>query len=248
MQSSGASASESLCSCSNKRYDQTRMSEQPKKSDRTPPSAGHSGALSQPSLNQTPSTHEETVTVACTMPQSALDDSEAKPLDFDRVYREQRQRVFSAVRHVLGPTDEIEDVTQQAFLEIYRSLPRFEGRSRVSTFVYRIAVNVALQHIRRKKRWRWLSLGATGDEASRVPSGTSQESRLVDRGALEVVYDAVDKLSEKKRAVWTLHELEGLEPKAIADVLEVPVNTVRSRLIAARKDVMARLRARGVVE
>lgn len=204
--------------------------------------------MSQSSLTRTQSTHEETVTVACTMPQRALDDSETKPLDFDSVYRDHRQRVLSAVRHVLGPNDEIEDVTQQAFLEIYRSLPRFEGRSRVSTFVYRIAVNVALQHIRRKKRWRWLSLGMTGDEASRVPSGMSQESRLADRGALEVVYDAVDKLSEKKRAVWTLHELEGLEPKAIADVLEVPVNTVRSRLIAARKDVMARLRARGVVE
>ena len=192
--------------------------------------------------------HEETLAVACPIPETVEEETTHQALDFDTVYREQRLRVLSAVRHILGPSDETEDVTQQAFLEIYRSLPRFEGRSKVSTFVYRIAVNVALQHIRRKKRWRWLSLGATGDEAIRLPSGTSQEDRLSDRGALVVVYEAVEKLSAKKRAVWTLHELEGLEPKAIAEVLEVPVNTVRSRLIAARRDVMARLRARGVVE
>ena len=168
-------------------------------------------------------------------------------VDFDTLYREQRHRVLGTVRSVLGPSDEIEDVVQLVFIEVHRSLARFEGRAKLSTWVYRIAVNVALQHIRRKKRRRWLMLGVTGNEVEREAGVGRPELRLEDRQLLERVYAAADKLSEKKRVVWVLHELQGLSPDEISDIVEVPMNTVRSRLLAARKEVKARLERDGAL-
>lgn len=166
---------------------------------------------------------------------------------FDAVYREQRGRVLATVRSVIGASDEVEDVVQLVFIEIHRCLPRFEGRSKLSTWIYRIAVNVALQHLRKKKRHRWLTLGVTGDEDQRHVSGRSLSSQLEDREILQEVYASADKLSERKRVVWVLHELQGLDPQQIADVLDIPMNTVRSRLLSARRDVMADLARRRVV-
>lgn len=168
-------------------------------------------------------------------------------VDFDEVYREQRGSVLSAVRAILGPSDELEDVVQMAFVEIYRCLDRFEGRSKLSTWVYRIAVNVALQHLRKKKRRRWLVLSPTGEELSRQPEPGNAVSRLEDREALEHVYISVDKLSTKKRTVWILHELEGKDPQQIAEILSVPMNTVRSRLLSARRELLADLERRGII-
>lgn len=168
-------------------------------------------------------------------------------VSFDAVYREQRARVLATVRSVMGGTDEVEDVVQLVFIEVHRCLPRFEGRSKLSTWIYRIAVNVALQHLRKKKRQRWLTLGLTGDEDQRQASQRSLASQLEDREVLKEVYESVDKLSEKKRVVWVLHELQGLDPQQIGEVLEIPMNTVRSRLLAARGEIMADLARRRVV-
>ena len=156
---------------------------------------------------------------------------------FDHIYRAHRGRVLATIRNVLGPTPEheLEDVVQLVFIEVFRCLDRFEGRSKLTTWLYRIAVNVALQHIRKKKRKRWLTLGLTGDELGREPSRVNANTRLEDRQMLRLVYEAVATLSEKKRAVWVLHELQGLSPHAISDVLEIPMNTVRSRLLAGRR-------------
>lgn len=175
------------------------------------------------------------------------DDVAQGVMAFDAVYREQRGRVLATVRSVLGSSDEVEDVVQLVFIEIHRCLPRFEGRSKLSTWIYRIAVNVALQHLRKKKRHRWLTLGLTGDEDQRHASSRSLSAQLEDREILQEVYASTDKLSEKKRVVWVLHELQGLDPQQIADVLDIPMNTVRSRLLSARHDVMADLTRRRVV-
>lgn len=178
----------------------------------------------------------------------ARDKAAAEERSFDAIYREQRGRVVATVRSVLGHNDELEDVVQLVFMEIYRCLPRFEGRSKLSTWVYRITVNVTLQHIRKKKRRRWLTLASEGDEPMRLPHEVDQVRRLEQRQALELVERATSKLSEKKRTVWVLHELEGLQPPEIAEILHIPKNTVRSRLLAARREILAeveRLKAEG---
>jgi RNA polymerase sigma-70 factor (ECF subfamily) len=167
---------------------------------------------------------------------------------FERIYREQQSRLFSVVRSVIGDSDEVEDVLQLVFIEIHRCLPRFEGRSRLSTWLYRIAVNVALQHLRKRRRKRWLVLGPTGEEEARLVSPRNDALRAEERELLSEVETSLKALSEKKRVVWQLHELQGLEPQEIADVLEIPMNTVRSRLLSARKDLMDDLERRGILK
>ncbi|MFO0751627.1 MAG: RNA polymerase sigma factor [Myxococcota bacterium] len=168
-------------------------------------------------------------------------------LDFDAIYRDHRQTLLAVVRSVLGPSDELEDVLQLVFIEVHRALPRFEGRSRLSTWLYRIAVNVAIQHLRRQRRRRWLVLGAPAAEEARATPIVDGRERVEDRQVLRLVQEAVGQLSEKKRVVWQLHELQGLEPQEIADILDVPMNTVRSRLLAARRELIAELEKRGVI-
>lgn len=173
---------------------------------------------------------------------------ESDVVDFDTVYREQRSRLLAIVRSVIGPSDELEDVLQLVFIEIHRCLPRFEGRSRLSTWLYRIAVNVALQHIRRKRRRRWLLLGPSNEEETHeVVAVEGDSERVEDRQLLEKVQESVGRLSDKKRIVWQLHELQGMDPQEIADILDIPMNTVRSRLLAARRELMEDLEKRQVL-
>jgi len=163
---------------------------------------------------------------------------EVDVLAFEQVYREHSGRVAGAVRSVLGPDGEMEDVLQNAFIEINRALPSFRGQSKLSTWVYRIAVNVALQHIRRKQRRRWLSFGLSEDSAHDLRSSYDSEERLESRQALKRVYKIVNKLSEKKRTAWVLYEMEGMSPAEISEVLELPLNTVRSRILSARREIL----------
>ncbi len=190
---------------------------------------------------------KDTLRTAFATADAAPATSATEQVDFDTVYREQRGRVLATVRGVIGASDELEDVVQQVFIEIHRCLPRFEGRSRLSTWVYRISVNVALQHLRKKKRKRWLMLGSAGDEDVRMVGEADPTSRLEGRALLREVYRSVNKLPDKKRVVWTLHELQGLAPQQIAEVLEIPMNTVRSRLLSARNSLQQDLKRRGIV-
>jgi len=171
----------------------------------------------------------------------------AQSVDFDALYRDYKRKVFGTVRNVIGPTQELEDIVQTVFLEIHRSLPRYRGTALLSTWIYRIAVNVSLQHIRKKKRRRvFLFLG---DDARRdAQNHHDPRVRLAERERIKMLYRLVDKLSEKKRTTFILHEMQGLPVEEIAEICEIPVNTVRSRLIAARALLTDRMRKAGLLE
>ncbi|MBD89204.1 MAG: hypothetical protein CL940_02565 [Deltaproteobacteria bacterium] len=178
------------------------------------------------------------------IPQYTLTERNFPEVDgvtFEQVYREHGGRVLGAVRSVLGPDSETEDVVQNAFIEINRALPGFRGQSKLSTWVYRIAVNVALQHIRKKQRKRWLSFGLLNDGAHLQAASYDAERRLESRQSLKRVYELVNRLSEKKRTAWVLYEMEGMAPAEIAEVLELPLNTVRSRILSARREILGAL-------
>jgi RNA polymerase sigma-70 factor (ECF subfamily) len=178
-----------------------------------------------------------------------LSSERASAPGFDAVYGAHRHLVMNVVRSVLGPgeADELEDVVQAVFIEVYRCLHRFEGRSKLTTWLYRISVNVALQHLRRKRRKRWLVLSETGEQPGETMPGISQRGRLEGRALLGRIYQATRQLSEKKRVVWALHDLQGLTPREISEILAVPHNTVRSRLMAARRALMEILAAEGLL-
>jgi RNA polymerase sigma-70 factor (ECF subfamily) len=155
-------------------------------------------------------------------------------------YRCYRQEVTRNLYRVLGPhRSDLEDVLQDVFIEVFRSIGRFRGDSQLSTWLYRICINVALQRLRKRKRWNEVP---ELERPTALPGQVNEqtpERGLDARRRLDVVYRLLDELAPKKRVVFVLHEIEGLEPKEIAAIVGAPVLTVRTRLHYARKEFYA---------
>lgn len=159
---------------------------------------------------------------------------------FREIFRNHRQDVARVVYRMLGPSADAEDVVQEVFLHVYRSLPTFRGDSRFTTWLYRLAVNVTRMHLRKgRSRPRFADVDvpdvASEDDARR----DDPESVVEQRERLRVLYRLLDGIGEKKREVLVLHDFEGMPAKEIADLVGAPVLTVRTRLFYARKELYA---------
>ena len=152
-------------------------------------------------------------------------------------YRTYRAEVARNLHRMLGPgRGDLEDVLQEVFIEVFRSIPRFRGDAKISTWLYRVCVNVALQRLRKRKRRAEVPAEVAGESVS----DETPERGLDNRRRLDAVYRILDELAPKKRVVFILHEIEGREPKEIAGIVGAPVLTVRTRLHYARKEFYAR--------
>jgi RNA polymerase sigma-70 factor, ECF subfamily len=145
------------------------------------------------------------------------------------------------VFRMLGPSHEIEDLVQEVFVQVMRSLGAFQGNAQFSTWLYRVTVNVVLMHRRSSSRRPRLVQEELAPPLS--DPDPSPEDQVSSRLRMAAFYRALDLLSEKKRVVFVLHELEGLAPAQIAKIVGAPVLTVRTRLFYARRDLAKRLEA-----
>ena len=141
------------------------------------------------------------------------------------------RRIFSLVLRMVGAED-APDVTQQVFLQTFRSIGQFTGRARIETWLYRLAVNESLQHLRRKRRWRHHGLDW---EPMEEPNQEQQVERK------ELLEHALARIDPELRSIFLLRELEGLSYREIAETLQVPEGTVGSRLNRARNELKERL-------
>lgn len=159
-------------------------------------------------------------------------------LAFTELFHSHHREVQGLVLRMLaGSRRDAEDVVQEVFLQVFRSLPAFKGQSRLSTWVYRVAVNVTLMHRRALRSRPQLHHGEPVElpgEASPLPDELAERARRV--AALDRL---LDQLSEKKRTVFILHDLQGLSPEQIGQVVGAPVLTVRTRLFYARRELTA---------
>jgi len=166
-------------------------------------------------------------------------------MDFDALYREHCPMVTGLVRMMVGAVD-TDDVVQNVFLQVHRSLDRFRGESKLRTWIYRVTVNVCLQHRRARARKKWLLLFRLEGAVEQV-AGSSPDGTLESRSALRSVEEALGGLTDSKRDAYILVEIQGLKPAEAAVILDTPLNTVRSRVLAARREVHAHLRDQGVL-
>lgn len=164
---------------------------------------------------------------------------------FADLVRRHERRVFGLLLRMLGSREEAEDAAQDAFLNLHRHGRRFRRESRFSTFVYRVAVNAALNRRRglgrRRNHMRHLEeRQATGHELPAVPRGPEDAAYGGEvRARLE---REIEKLSPPLRAPLVLYDLEGLSYGEIAEVLNVAEGTVKSRIHRARHALRDRLR------
>src|SRR3954466_7393298 len=157
------------------------------------------------------------------------------------LYRLYRAEVARNLHRMLGPGRiDLEDVLQEVFIEVFRSIGRFRGDAKITTWLYRVCVNVALQRLRKRKRRNEVSSDDVGERVPEINSAETPERDLDTRRRLDAVYRILDELSPKKRVVFILHEIEGREPKEIAGIVGAPVLTVRTRLHYARKEFFER--------
>jgi len=158
----------------------------------------------------------------------------------DELYHRFRRQVAGNLYRVLGDRDDLEDLVQEVFVIAFRGLERFRGDARLSTWLYRICVNVALGRIRTRKR-RPNAIGVVDlDLASADPSLVERpetpDRTLERRRDQQRVYAALEQLAPKKRIVLYLHEIEGLDLKEIAYLVDSNPVTVRTRLFYARRE------------
>ena len=145
------------------------------------------------------------------------------------------ERLTAVVSGILRDKDAVEDVVQQAFIKAWYRIEGFKGGSSLYTWLYRVAVNSAKDYIKSRKRRPAVSLEDLVVPANSMPSrGAQALEGLATREARLQVRAAIDELPLRFRAVLALRELEGLSYQEIADVLDLSLGTVESRLFRAR--------------
>ena len=148
--------------------------------------------------------------------------------------------VRHVVRRLVGPTSDVDDLTQSALEQVVRAMPRFQGRSELSTFVYRISAHVVMNHWRWSRRF-WQRFAAEAPE--QAARDEREPSELVSaRARAARLHRLLDRMDAKKRVVLVLVDIDEVPPSRVAEILECPEATVRSRLRLARNALAALVR------
>ncbi len=159
---------------------------------------------------------------------------------FGELVRRYQDRLYNTVYRLLDNADDAQDVVQDAFLNAYQSLDGFKGDSQFFTWLYRIAVNTAISHKRKQRLTLSIDAGRNGE--TRVepldPSEASRPGHALEQAEEERrVQRALNRLSAEHRAVLILKDMEGQKYEVMAEVLGVPIGTIRSRLHRARSEL-----------
>lgn len=161
---------------------------------------------------------------------------EGNPLSFQLLVERYQDRLFALARHYTRNVVEIEDIVQDAFLKAYTRLATFQQQSSFYTWLYRIATNTVLDWMKRRGRSPVQSVedpelvGVAGEDRAVV----RPEARLEEQEIARITRDVLDTLPEIFRTVLVMREFEGHSYQEIADVLEISIGTVESRLFRAR--------------
>lgn len=160
------------------------------------------------------------------------------PEAFRALFVRHKSDVSRLVYRMLNAPGDLEDVVQEVFVQVFRSLKDFRGQSKFSTWLHRVTVNVVLMH-RRSARSRPVLAEELPGELVADTGQTLPDEEVDRRERMRAFQRLLSRLADKKRIVFVLHELEGMSPAEIADVVGAPVLTVRTRLFYARRELEA---------
>lgn len=153
---------------------------------------------------------------------------------FGQLVCKYQDRLFSTMVHVIGSREEAEDVVQDAFVQAFVKLDSFKGNSAFYTWLYRIAFNASVSRRRRKQMEVSVDQARESSGEEPVDAGDAPSDRLERQERAAQVQAALGELSDEFRSILVLREMEGCCYETIAEVLDLPIGTVRSRLHRAR--------------
>lgn len=167
---------------------------------------------------------------------------------FELLVSKYQRKIFRLLSRLIRDPAEVEDVAQEAFIKAYRALPNFRGESAFYTWLYRIAINTAKNHLVAQGRRAPTTTetevedAENFDDADQLRDYNTPDAMLLSRQVGEAVNRAIEKLPEDLRTAVVLRELEGLSYEEIAEAMNCPIGTVRSRIFRAREAIASELR------
>ena len=166
---------------------------------------------------------------------------------FDQLIVKYRERLFAIVYNLTSNREDASDLTQEAFIKAFRSISHFKGQSSFFTWLYRIAVNATLTHLKRNRLRKFFSFENLDQEITQtevlevLAERTQTDKSTLVNELQEKLNEALQRLSLKHRTVVVLFEIEGLSHQEIAQVMECSEGTVRSRLHYAKQELQSYL-------
>ena len=167
---------------------------------------------------------------------------------FELLVVKYQRRLVRLLSRFIRDAAEVEDVAQEAFIKAYRALPSFRGDSAFYTWLYRIGINTAKNHLVSMGRRAPTTTSVDNEEAEGLEDGdqlremNTPEAELMTRQIAATVNMTMDELPEELRTAITLREIEGLSYEEIAEIMNCPIGTVRSRIFRAREAIAEKLK------
>ena len=167
---------------------------------------------------------------------------------FELLVIKYQRKVERLLSRIIRNQDEIQDVAQESFIKAYRALANFRGDSAFYTWLYRISVNTAKNYLVSQGRRAPTSTGYDAEEAEDfedavgLRDNATPDAQLMSKQIAQIVNTTIDKLPEELRTAITLREIDGLSYEEIAQIMDCPIGTVRSRIFRAREAVAEQLR------
>ena len=167
---------------------------------------------------------------------------------FELLVSKYQRKLARLLSRFIRDATEVEDVTQEAFIKAYRALPSFRGDSAFYTWLYRIGINTAKNYLVAMGRRAPTTTEIDSEEAEGFEDGehlrdlNTPENEMMSRQVAETVNQTLEELPEELRTAITLREIEGLSYEDIANIMNCPIGTVRSRIFRAREAIAERLR------
>ncbi len=166
-----------------------------------------------------------------------IEASEGNTEAFERIYNEYSGFVYNVAFRVVNNIDEAEEITQEVFITVYRKLKSFKFKSSLKTWVYRIAVNMAIDYAKKRKREQDHTVSY--EDYNKPGETTDPLSEEIERAEQEkTISTLLEALSPDQRACIVLRSIEGLSYQEISESLNININTVRTRLKRAREKLI----------
>jgi len=165
---------------------------------------------------------------------------------FERLVAQYEKKVYNLAFRMVGNHEDASDIAQEAFLKVYTSLDQFRGESSFSTWLYRVVSNACLDELRRRARHRVVSIDtpvSVDDPSPRqIPSNDPEPGHEIEKAEVQTaVQEGIKELPDDHRIILVLRDIQGLSYEEIAQVLDMPLGTVKSRLNRARLGLRDRL-------